>query len=175
MILPLDCFTRSPDVAGRLRRKTASQAEQVPCGIQPADTGNRRPGAKEEAAAFPIQDRLAGGHRRQRVKSAPWELEGKIATGQPLGVRPLEGQEAPRVGVTCGGGRQRSEGLTPSYLRGARRGWLAGYQQFSEGTAERRDADLSAITTFTTGLARHNLSINHTRTPGRPTYNRRAP
>jgi hypothetical protein len=35
------------------------------------------------------------------------------------------------------------------------KGWLAGDQRFSEGVAERRDADLSTTQTLTTGFSKH--------------------
>jgi len=126
--------------------------------------GNRRSGMEKAAvdASYPAPS--LRGHHRQTVKPRTAGARRQDRPGQLLGERPLTGQEAPRVGGTFGRGKQPSEERTPSCLRGARRDLLAGYKRFSKGLAERRDADLSGTTTFTTGLSRHNVSINHKQT-----------
>jgi hypothetical protein len=145
---------------------------QVPCGAQLVDPGDRRPGAEKEILGVSYPASAYRDHDRQRVKFALWEPEGKIVPGQPFGERPLEGRGTPRAGVTFGCGRQRSVQLTPSHLKGTRRDLLAGYERFSESATERRAADLSVTATFTTGLSRHNVSINHNATTGRSTRKR---
>ena len=161
--MSLDCLARSRDVAGHLRRKIAWQAEQVPCGASPADTGNRRPGAEEEGRGVSIQHRLTRGHHRQRVKSAPRELEGKIATGQPLGARSLEGQEAPRVGFNLRTGEAtlwRTDAELPqSCSKGCARrlSVILGGSRRAKRRRTLQSPDL-CYKTF-----RHNFSISHNR------------
>jgi hypothetical protein len=71
----------APDVAGPLRRKTASSAGRFPCGVQPVDTGNRQSGAGKETLDVSYLSPSFRGHRRQTVKPHTAGLEAKIAPG----------------------------------------------------------------------------------------------
>ena len=142
---------------------------QAPCGVQPVEAGNRRPGAEREVLGASYPASSYRGHDRQWVKSAPQELEGKIATGQLLEKTPADRARGSACGMnlrTWETTRWRTNAESPqNYLKRL----LAGCERFSEGVTERRDADLSFTPTFTTVLSRHTLSINNNRTPGRPT------
>jgi hypothetical protein len=150
-------------------QKDRSAGGQVPCGVQPAETGNRRPGVEKEArdASYPAPSHR--GHRRQTVKPHTAGARKQDRPGQLSGKAPLAGQEATRMGFNFGTRETTLSRTDAEPPQSCSKGLLAGYKRFSEGVAERRDTDLSITTTFTTGLSRHNLSINHTRTPGRPT------
>jgi hypothetical protein len=104
--------------------------------------GNRRSGTEKAALDASYPEPSLRGHYHQTVKPYTAGARRQDRAGQLSGKAPLAGQEAPRVGSNLGRGKQRSERLTPSHLRGARRDLLAGDQRFSEGLAGRRDADL---------------------------------
>jgi hypothetical protein len=155
MVLPLDSVPRSPDIAGPPWQKDLSAGGQVPCGDQPAETGNGRSGEEKGGPRHCLPARFPRGHRRQTVTPHTAGARRQDHPGQLSGKAPLTGQEAPRVGLNL---RTRETTLRKTDAeppQSCSKGLLAGYQRFSEGVAERRDADLLITTTFTTGFSRH--------------------
>jgi hypothetical protein len=152
--LSLASLARSPDVAGPLCRKIASLMDRSFAAFILWTWETDGLERKRGPPAFPIST----------IRSGPPPPNGEAHTegarrqdrsGQLPEKAPLAGQEAPRVESNLRTRETTFWRTTAEPPQRDSKGCLAGYQRFSKGVAERRDADLSVTQTLTTGFSKH--------------------
>lgn len=158
MVLPLDSLARSPDVAGPLRRKTASQDEQVPviCGVRLVGIGKQTAWSGKGgqrcflSRTVPPRPPLPNGEAPHRGSSKARSPPGNLSEKDRW-----QGKRLRVWDSTLGRGEQRSERLTPSHLRGVRRDCSQAVNDSRRESPNEETQSFQPPPTFTTGLSRH--------------------